>query len=205
MDWNTFFFASYEILISITFSLLTIFITKVILDRTLFDQRIEGNNYTHNLALAIFAGSIIISVLILVNSSILPAVDTLRVMVLSSETITFKMILISLLYFLFFFAVTIFFSIIILILAIKVYFKATLKIDEMEELRNKNMAVSVMMSMVVLGIALFVRPSLSRFIASLVHYERFEMIATPPEDEIQDKKKEGEMIVPMKKIEPKER
>ena len=100
---------------------------------------------------------------------------------------------------------TIFFSIIILILAIKVYFKATLKIDEMEELRNKNMAVSVMMSMVVLGIALFVRPSLSRFIASLVHYERFEMIGTQPEDEIQDKKKEGEMIVPMKKIEPKER
>ncbi len=203
MDWKTFFFASYEIFISITFSLLTIFITKLFLDRTLFDQRIEENNYTHNLALAIFAGSIIISTLILVNSSIVPAVDTLRTMVLASEQITLKMILISLLYFLLFFAVTIFFSIIILFLAIKVYFKATLKLDEMKELRNKNMAVSVMMSMVVLGIALFVRPSLSRFIASLVQYDSIEMISTESEKDNR-KKKEGEMVVPMKKIEPKD-
>lgn len=203
MDWNIFFFASYEILISIIFSLLTIFITKIFLDKTLFYQKIEGNNYTHNIALAIFAGSIIISVLLLVNSSILPAVDTLRAMVLASEKITLMMVVISLLYFLFFFAVTIFFSIIILFLAIKVYFKVTLKIDEMAEIRDKNMAVSIMMSMVVLGIALFVRPSLSRFIASLVHYDRIEMITTERDDDKADKKKEREMVVPMKKIEPK--
>ena len=81
---------------------------------------------------------------------------------------------------------------------------ATLRLDEMKELRNQNMAVSVMMSMVVLGIALFVRPSLSRFIGSLVHYDSIEMISTESEKDT-GKKKEGEMIVPMKKIEPKDR
>jgi len=126
----------------------------------------------------------------------------LRAMVLASEQITLKMIAISLMYFLLFFAITLFFSIIILFLVIKVYHKATTTLDEMEELRNNNMAVAVMMSMIVLGITFFVRPSLSRFIASMVHYDRIEMISTGDEED-SGKKKEGELIVPMKKIEPK--
>jgi hypothetical protein len=207
MDWNTFFFASYEMIISILFSLLTIFITQIFLNKTLLDKHETGSDYVTNLAVAIFAGTIIISVLILVNSSILPAVDTLRAMVLASEKISLRMVGVSLLYFLLFFAITLFFSIIILYLAIKVYFKATIGLDEMMELRNKNVAVSVIMSLVVLGIALFVRPSLSRFISSLVHYEKFEEMAIKektgqPEDK---ENKEGEMIVPLKKIEPRKK
>jgi hypothetical protein len=201
MDWTTFFFATYEIVLSIIFSLLTIFITQLFLNNTLLNTKIPGNDYSKNLSIAIFAGSIIISVLLLVNSSILPAVDTLRTMVLASEKFTFRMIGVSLLYFLLFFMITLFFSILIMWLAIKVYFKATLNLDEMEELRNKNMAVSVMMSMVVLGIALFVRPSLSRFISSLVHYEKLETITSPDVEE--QPADEGELIVPLKKIEPK--
>ncbi len=204
MDWTTFFFATYEIILSIIFSLLTIFITQLFLDKTMLNTRRPENNYSQNLAIAVFAGSIIISVLILVNSSILPAVDTLRAMVLATEKFTLYLVLISFLYFLLFFMITLFFSILIMFLAIKVYFKATLHLDEMEELRKKNMSVSVMMSMVVIGIALFVRPSLSRFISSLVHYEKFETITTTDEKET-GQSNEGEMVVPLKKIEPRKR
>ena len=203
MDWNTFFFASYEMIISILFSLLTIFVTQIFLNRTLLNSKKEGSSYVDNTAVAIFAGTIIISVLILVNSSILPAVDTLRAMVLAAEKITWRMVGLSFLYFLLFFVITIFFSIIILYLAIRVYFQATRSLDEMKELRHRNISVAIMMSMVIMGIALFVRPSLSRFIASLVHYEKFEeyAIQNKARDKT-EKNKSNEMIVPLKKIEP---
>ena len=199
MDWNTFFFASYEMIISIIFSLLT----QIFLNRTLLDSKKEGSSYVDNTAVAIFAGTIIISVLILVNSSILPAVDTLRAMVLAAETITWRMVGLSFLYFLLFFMITIFFSIIILYLAIQVYFRATRSLDELRELRHRNISVAIMMSMVVMGIALFVRPSLSRFIASLVHYEKFEEYAIQDKTKDKPDAKNQEMIVPLKKIEPK--
>jgi uncharacterized membrane protein YjfL (UPF0719 family) len=206
MDWNTFFFASYEMIISIIFSLLTIFVTQLFLNKTLLDSKIEGSSYVDNVAVAIFAGTIIISVLILVNSSILPAVDTLRAMVLAAEKITWRMVGVSLLYFLFFFIITIFFSIIILYLAIQVYFFATRSLDELQELRHKNISVAIMMSMVVMGIALFVRPSLSRFISSLVHYEKFQDIAIKEKEQnIPSQNNGNEMIVPLKKIEPKKK
>ncbi len=204
MDWNTFFFASYEMILSIIFSLLTILVTQLFLNRTLLDSKIEGSSYVNNTAVAIFAGTIIISVLILVNSSILPAVDTLRAMVLAEEKITWRMVGLSFLYFLLFFVITIFFSIIILYLAIQVYFFATRKLDELQELRHRNISVAIMMSMVVLGIALFVRPSLSRFISSLVHYQKFEDFTNGDRNKIQPGKNDSnEMIVPLKKIEPK--
>lgn len=198
MDWNTFFFASYEIVISVLFSLLTIFFTKLIINKMFV--KVNKDELKDNIALALFNGSIIISVLILVNSSILPSVDTLRVMVLATEVITFNMVLLSFLYFLLFFVITVFFSIIILLLAITVFFKATGYVDEMKELKNKNVSIAIMVSMVIIGITLFVRPSLNRFISSLIHYEKFE---TKSMQQNQDEMAPGEMIVPLEQLEPK--
>lgn len=198
MDWNTFFFASYEIVISVLFSLLTIFFTKLIINKMFV--KVNKDELKDNIALALFNGSIIISVLILVNSSILPSVDTLRVMVLATEVITFNMVLLSFLYFLLFFAITVFFSIIILLLAITVFFKATGYVDEMKELKNKNISIAIMVSMVIIGITLFVRPSLNRFISSLIHYEKFE---TKSMEQDSEEATPGEMIVPLEQLEPK--
>ncbi len=198
MDWNTFFFASYEIVISVLFSLLTIFFTKLIINKMFV--KVNKDELKDNIALALFNGSIIISVLILVNSSILPSVDTLRVMVLATEVITFNMVLLSFLYFLLFFAITVFFSIIILLLAITVFFKATGYVDEMKELKNKNISIAIMVSMVIIGITLFVQPSLNRFISSLIHYEKFE---TKSMEQGSEEATPGEMIVPLEQLEPK--
>ena len=202
MDWKIFFFASYEMTISIIFSLLTIFITKRIIDKMIIGRSSNYGDYKDNLAMTLFVGAIIISVLILVNSSILPAVDTLRVIVLARDEISFNTVLISFFYFLLYYAITIFFSILILLSALGVFFRATIHVDEMLEIRNKNIAVSVITSMVILGIALFVRPALNRFVASLVHYEQFENAgksdfgASAPQDTTN-------MVVPLKPMEVK--
>ena len=65
----------------------------------------------------------------------------------------------------------------------------------MEELRKNNTAVSVLMSIVLIGITLSVQPSLERFIFSLVNYDTSE---TATQEEIPQTE---EMIIP-KKIEP---
>ena len=195
MDWNTVFFASYEIILSIVFSLVTIFITKKIVDKIVIK---EDHSQKDNIALAIFTGTIIVSILILVNSSVLPAVDTLRVMVLANETITFKMVTLSFLYFLLYFSIAIFFSTIILLSALWVFFQATRWVDEMKELKSKNVAVSIVVSMAMLGIALFVQPALNRFIGSLIHYEKFESQALEQEEPHDD-----ELVAPLEQIEPK--
>jgi len=197
MDWNTFFFASYEIVISILFSLLTIFITKKILNKLFIKG--ETDDLKENMALAIFSGSIIIGILNLVNSSILPAVDTLRVMVLANDVITLRMVGISFLYFLLFFSITVFFSIVILFLTLKVFFRATGYVEEMKEMRDKNVSVAIMVAAVVIGISLFVRPSLNRFIGSLIQYEKFENISRQEKEE----QSPDEMVVPLEQVEPK--
>ena len=86
-------------------------------------------------------------------------------------------------------------------MAVTVFFKATGWVDEMKEIRNKNVGVAIMVSMVIIGITLFVRPSLSRFVSSLIHYERIESDTTSAEEELNAAP--GEMVVPLEQLEPK--
>ena len=193
MNWNTFFFTTYEVLLAIVFSLITVFITKVALNKTLLKKDLDGD--FKNLAVSIFSGTIILCILLLVNSSVLPAVDTLNVMTVTGQTLTAGMFLTSFWYFLLFFSISLSFCIVLLFAALKVYLLSTRKVDEMEELKNNNTAVSVLMSMVLIGITLSVKPSLERFIFSMVDYEVTEETIEP--EEIIE-----EMVIP-KKIEPK--
>lgn len=192
MNWHTFFFTSYEVLLAIIFSLITVFITKVALNKTLLKKDLDGDST--NLAVSIFSGTIILCILLLVNSSVLPAVDTLNVMRVTGRELTAQMFLTSFLYFLLFFSISIFFSILLLFAALKVYLLSTTKVDEMEELKNNNVAVSVLMSIVLIGITLFVQPSLERFIFSMVDYNASDQAGEPID--------EGEDLVIPQTIEP---
>ena len=76
------------------------------------------------------------------------------------------------------------------------YLYSTKKVDEMEELRQNNTAVSVLMSIVLVGITLSVQPSLERFIFSLVNYDTSEQA-------LEEEVPEPQQIIVPKKIEPK--
>lgn len=194
MNWNTFLLTSYEVILAVVFSLVTVFITKVVLNKTLLKKDLDGEH--NNLAVSIFSGTLILCILLLTNSSVLPAVDSLNVMSLSGEKLSGTMFTNSFLYFLLFYSISIFFSILLLFSALQVYLYSTKKVDEMEELRQNNTAVSVLMSIVLVGITLSVQPSLERFIFSLVNYDTSEQVL---EEEIP----EPQQIIVPKKIEPK--
>ena len=106
-----------------------------------------------------------------------------------------SLILISFGFFLFFYLVTTVLSIGVLFAATWLYLKATVNIDEIKEIKKNNMAVSIMLSLVILGMTLFIQPSVSRFIASIV---RYDLSLVKNSDEL----RQGEVAPPMEKINP---
>ena len=201
MDTRTVFFASYELLLSIVFGLGTVLITIKAIGVLFIRGKFDEDKLVDNVSISLFYGAMVICVLILVSSSITPSVDALRTMVLARDAITAGMVLISLGYFLAFFAVSLAISMALLFLGAHAYLWATADVDEMAEIRRNNIAVSVLLSGVLLGLTLFVYPPLHRFMASLVDYqvlERKEQAATPRAPEA------GQFIVPEQRHTPRQ-
>ena len=174
MDWRVVFFASYESILSIVFGLITIVITTKVLERTILHVNSENSLKTGNVSLGLFGGTLKLCILLLVQSSILPSISALQTMVLGNQDITLKLVFISFTYFLFFYAITLIISMIALYLCTETYMMATTHVDEVKELKENNIAIAVIFSMVVLGMTLFIRPSIGRFISSLVNYQALE-------------------------------
>lgn len=176
IDFSSFYFTLYEIILGIVFALITVFILKKILFNFLFKSSDGFFAYEQNLAISIVSGTIIISVLILVHSCLLPAIDVFRTLSFAQNEITIATLGISFLYFLLFYVVAVLFSVIVLLASVKVFTWATRNIDEFAELKNHNLAVAILLSFVIIGIAISVKPALQHFIGSLVNYESFENI-----------------------------
>ena len=187
MDTHTLIIAAYEVGISLTFGLLTIYISLRLLDRTLLNGPEGSLLLTSNVAVALFAASMILAELILVRQSILPAVEALRAMVIAKHTITAAMVGVSFGYFAAFYAITLVLSLACLYLSVLIYVKATVRMDEMEEIRKDNISVAVLMSAVVMGMALFVEAPVERFLASLVDYESLGRIENVSSSNSKDK------------------
>ncbi|MDH4224499.1 MAG: DUF350 domain-containing protein [Deltaproteobacteria bacterium] len=185
MDFQTLFFTSYEVLLSLLFGLATVFFSIKFLTKT-FLHTPKGNLLLEsNTAASLFAGTMIVCVLLLVNGSVLPAVEALRTMALSQNHLTAAMVFVSLGYFLAFYAITLVLSIAVMSLSIFIYLKATIHIDEMGEIRKNNLAVAVLLASVVLGMTLSIRAPVQRFVAGLVNYQDLSRVEASPEPSIQ--------------------
>jgi hypothetical protein len=201
MDLRTVFFASYELLISVIFGLITVYICIKVLNKSYLRSK-KGNLLLQgNVAASIFAAVMIIVVLILVQGSVLPSVDALRTMVLAGEGITFSVVAISFGYFLLFYVIALVISIAVIFLTTQIYLVATVHIDEMNEIRQNNVGVAILLSAVLLAMTLFIRTPVQRFIGSLVNYESLERIPVDNQGKSQPPDKE-ELVTPEKKVMP---
>lgn len=161
---------SYQILLALIFGLLTVYIVLKITNNFILKIDSLESIREGNTAIAIFKGSLTIAVLIMVENSILPAVDALKTMIYAYNGIEVKMFLISFGYFLLFYTISLIFSFLLIFTSFFIYIRATKNVDEMEEIRKNNLAVSLMLSMVIIGMMLFVRPSFNNFVASFVNH-----------------------------------
>ncbi len=195
-------FTTYELLLALIFGLLTIYLSvrvlnKIILKVDFFKLIREGN-----IAIAVFEGTLIVCALLLVENSILPAVDALRTMVLANDGFTFQMFLISFGYFLLFYIISLAFSLLLLSVSFYVFIKATADVDEMAEIKANNIAVSILVSLVMVGVTMFIRPSFDNFIASLVNYNKLENIISIPKEDTPELEEGMEM--PERRVNPPE-
>ena len=149
-----------------------------------------------NIAMAIFAGVLVLCNLILVQPSILPSINTLQTMLTGKENIDLGLMLVSFGFFVVFYFTTMLISFGVLLGATWIYLKVTIHLDEIKEIKANNIAVSIMLSLVVLGMTLFIQPSVNRFVASFVRYD----MNLVNENFILN---EGEVLPPIEKINPK--
>lgn len=174
MDFRVLFFATYETVLAIIFGLITIGTVTKILEKMFIQNGSEHPLKDGNLAVGIVSGTIILCALLLIHPSILPSIHALKVMLAGQEAFHISMFFISFCYFLVFYAITTILSILVLFSGIFIYFKATRNVDEVAEIQNNNFAVAAMLSLVILGLTLFIKPSVERFVSSLVSYDMIE-------------------------------
>ena len=101
--------------------------------------------------MAIFAGVLVLCNLILVQPSILPSIYTLQTMLTGIDSIDLGLMLVSFGFFVVFYFVTMLISFGVLLGATWIYLKVTIHLDEIKEIKANNIAVSIMLSLVVLG------------------------------------------------------
>ena len=53
--------------------------------------------------------------------------------------------------------------------------KSTKDVDELKEIKNNNLAVSLLSSAVMLSICIYIKPSLAIFISGLINYSLLEI------------------------------
>ena len=138
MDLRIIFLASYEVILSIAFGLLTIFLVNKILNWTLLKTDTENSLVEGNIAMGIFAGTLVVCNLMLVQPSILPSINTLQTMLVGKDSISFGLLLVSFGFFLFFYIVTTLLSVSVLLAATWIYLKATINIDEIKEIKSND-------------------------------------------------------------------
>ena len=124
-----------------------------------------------NVSIGLLAGTLIVCNLMLIQPSILPTINSLQAMIAGENGFTLNAFLISFGFFLVFYVITASIAIGVLFVTTWLYLKSTINIDEMEEINKNNIAVSVMLSLVIVGMTLFIKPSLDRFVSAFVNYD----------------------------------
>ena len=171
MDITTIILATYETVLSVVFGLLTIFLVTKTLNKSLLKSDSDNALVEGNVSIGLLAGALILCNLMLIQPSILPTINSLQAMIAGENGFTLNAFLISFGFFLVFYVITASISIGVLFLTTWLYLKSTVNIDEMEEINNNNIAVSIMLSLVVIGMTLFIKPSLDRFVSAFVNYD----------------------------------
>jgi len=176
MNQNLFIFGVYEVSLSLIFGLLTIYISLKIIDKLVLKVKTLEMIKQGNVAIAIFKGTLILCTLMLVQNSVFPSVDAFRAMAAAHNTLNLTMFGISFGYFLLFYSISLIFSILLILLTFFIYIKATTNVDEIAEINKNNLAVSLIISIIILGMTIFMRPAFNNLITSFVDYSKLQKI-----------------------------
>jgi len=199
LNWQLILFSSYELVLSLSFGLLTIYIATRFINLIFLKSAKATENYRSNVSTALFTAGMIACVLILVQGSVLPSVDALRTMVLGQETINLEILMISLGYFLAFYSMAMIMSMLLIFTSIHIHMFATVDVDEIAEIKANNLAQAILLTGVLLGMTYFMHEPLARFMFSLVDYDALETIQ---DEHSLEASEDDRFVSPPKKVNP---
>jgi uncharacterized membrane protein YjfL (UPF0719 family) len=177
MFLRTLVLTSYELVLALAFGLLSVLVTVRIAKAAVLRTDIEAELGKGNVAVGILTGTLVVCVLILLQAGILPSAGALQAMVLGAERVTVRMVAVAFGYFVAFYAISLVLGTGMILLSIRAYMSATRRLDEVKEIRGGNVAVALTLSLVLLGVTVFIQPSVSRFLSSLVNWDSLPALA----------------------------
>jgi uncharacterized membrane protein YjfL (UPF0719 family) len=156
--------------ISTCFGLLSIFLSNLFLKKIIIQSNVFEAIKERNVATAVFSGTMIFCVLLLTRTSIVPSVNFLQASVVNPSGVDFVFYLKAFLYFLLFFFIAFSAAVFLLFCSSKIFVLSTKDIDEMKEIENGNLAMSILISFSMLAFSFYLKPSLEHFLSGIIHY-----------------------------------
>jgi uncharacterized membrane protein YjfL (UPF0719 family) len=121
----------------------------------------------NNISVAILGVSFVFGIMLIVKSAISPAMDTLTELLQAKEFIIGQTVF-AFIRIVVFYVVSALFAFLILWLSIKVFLILTIDIDEMDEIKNKNISVSIIISTLVVSMSILLINPLITLLNGLV-------------------------------------
>lgn len=156
-----------EIFISAVFGVLIFFISFKMFSMLTKELDEVAEIKKNNVAISVLGSSFIFGIMILVKSSIDPSMDTLKNL-LKAENFTFILLFFSIIRILLIFIFSSIFSFTILWLAVKLFTMLTTEIDEMSEIKNNNIAISLILATLVISMSLILSSPLKTLLDGMV-------------------------------------
>ena len=167
MNFQLFFQGIIEIILSLFTGLFVFFISFKVFNVLTQDIDEIEELKKNNIALAILVSSFIFGIMLLIKIVIIPATDTLK-FIFFNDKINFYLIFISILRIISFYLISALFSFSILWFSIKLFMHLTTRMDEMEQIKNNNASIALVISVLIISITLILNHPFSKLIDGFV-------------------------------------
>ena len=166
MNTEIFYYSIIEIVISLFFGVLLLYLTYKVIDK-LVRRKLEIS--LDNISFSIFASSILFSVAYLISGIKSPILNSLK-MLGDNPEYEGSLILDGFKYSGLFLSLMIFSIALVIFISIKLFTYMTANIDEFKEIQKNNIAVAILTATIVISISMLIKESLYLLLESFVPY-----------------------------------
>jgi uncharacterized membrane protein YjfL (UPF0719 family) len=121
----------------------------------------------NNIAISILGTSFIFGIMLMIRSAIGPAMDTLTV-IMGAKQIVLAAVITAIIRILVIYILTALFAFIILWFSLKLFMMITTNIDEMKEMKNNNVSISLVIATLIISMSLLLSAPLTTLLSSII-------------------------------------
>lgn len=174
---NVAFLATYELTLSLIFAMVTIWLATKFMNKFVLSKPIDWFIREKHAPGCVISGALIFSVLYLARGSVEHSTMALQTLMMAHRGIDIACIMISLLYFISFYIISFLAAFIFIFLVNKIYRRMMQEIDFDHHVEiQRNMALSAFLSIILIGVIVFVDKPFNHFLGSLVFYEYLDTL-----------------------------